>query len=58
MLIGFARVTAAADCVAAIIGTGIIPAAIKLMDRGAIHAAEAFVRSARSRIIWGARAKA
>ena len=42
MLIGFAHIAGAADCVAAIIGAGIIPAAIELMDRGAIHAAEAF----------------
>ena len=42
MLVGFASVADASDCVAAIIGAGIIPAAIELMDRGAVHAAEVF----------------
>jgi glycolate oxidase len=43
LLIGFERVEAAGACVAAIIGSGIIPAGMEMMDRPAIHAAEAFV---------------
>ncbi len=41
MLAGFARVEDAGDCVAAIIGAGIIPGGMEMMDRPAIHAAEA-----------------
>ncbi len=33
----------AGNCVAAIIGAGIIPGGMEMMDRPAIHAAEAFV---------------
>jgi glycolate oxidase len=44
LLIGFDRVEAAGACVAAIVGNGIIPAGMEMMDRPAIHAAEAFVR--------------
>jgi glycolate oxidase len=44
LLIGFDRVEAAGACVAAIIASGIIPAGMEMMDRPAIHAAEAFVR--------------
>jgi len=45
LLLGFPTMTAAAGCVAAIIGDGIIPAAIEIMDRPAIAAAEAFVHA-------------
>ncbi|HEY1283536.1 MAG TPA: FAD-linked oxidase C-terminal domain-containing protein [Steroidobacteraceae bacterium] len=44
LLIGFASNEAAGDTVAAIIGAGIIPAGMEMMDQPAIHAAEAFVR--------------
>ena len=43
LLIGFAAVEPAAACVAAVIAAGIIPAGMEMMDRPAIHAAEAFV---------------
>ncbi len=43
LLIGFGTVDAAGACVAAIISRGIIPAGMEMMDRIAIHAAEAFV---------------
>lgn len=43
MLIGFPEVEAAGQCVADVIGAGIIPAGMEMMDRLAIHAAEAFV---------------
>jgi glycolate oxidase len=43
VLIGFSKTEKAGDCVAAIIGAGIIPAGMEMMDRPAIHAAEAFV---------------
>jgi glycolate oxidase len=42
MLLGFATEEAAGDCVAAIIANGIIPAGLEMMDRDAVHAAEAF----------------
>jgi glycolate oxidase len=42
-LIGFATVEGAGQCVAAVIAAGIIPAGMEMMDRSAIHAAEAFV---------------
>jgi glycolate oxidase len=45
VLIGFASVPAAGQCVADIIGAGIIPAAMEMMDQKAIHAAEAFVHA-------------
>jgi glycolate oxidase len=45
VLVGFATAEAAGDCVARIIGAGIIPAGMELMDRPAIHAAEAFVHA-------------
>jgi glycolate oxidase len=45
LLIGFASAEDAGDCVAAVIGAGIIPAGMEMMDRPAIHAAEAFVRA-------------
>jgi glycolate oxidase len=44
LLIGFDAVEAAGQCVADIIAAGIIPAGMEMMDRPAIHAAEAFVR--------------
>ena len=43
LLIGFDRIESAGACVAAIIGSGIIPAGMEMMDKPAIHAAEAFV---------------
>jgi glycolate oxidase len=43
LLIGFASSEAAGDCVARIIGAGIIPGGMEMMDRPAIHAAEDFV---------------
>lgn len=43
LLIGFPTVQSAAECVAAVIAAGIIPAGMEMMDRPAIHAAEAFV---------------
>jgi glycolate dehydrogenase FAD-linked subunit len=45
LLIGFTRVEDAGRCVAAIIAAGIIPAGMEMMDRPAIHAAEAFVHA-------------
>jgi glycolate oxidase len=43
LLIGFAETEDAGNCVAAIIAAGIIPGGMEMMDRPAIHAAEAFV---------------
>jgi glycolate oxidase len=43
LLIGFAETEDAGNCVAAVIGAGIIPGGMEMMDRPAIHAAEAFV---------------
>ena len=43
LLIGFASAEDAGECVAAVIGAGIIPGGMEMMDRPAIHAAEAFV---------------
>jgi len=43
LLIGFSTVEGAGQCVADVIGAGIIPAGMEMMDRPAIHAAEAFV---------------
>src|SRR5712692_8824189 len=43
LLIGFSATEDAGNCVAAIIGAGIIPGGMEMMDRPAIHAAEAFV---------------
>jgi len=43
LLIGFPAVEAAGRCVADVIAAGIIPAGMEMMDRQAIHAAEAFV---------------
>jgi len=44
LLIGFATIGGAAQCVADVIAAGIIPAGMELMDRPAVHAAEAFVK--------------
>ncbi len=44
-LIGFGSAEDAGACVAAVIGAGIIPGGMEMMDRPAIHAAEAFVRA-------------
>lgn len=43
LLLGFASVEDAGQCVADVIAAGIIPAGMEMMDRPAIHAAEAFV---------------
>jgi glycolate oxidase len=43
LLIGFPTVERAGKCVADVIAAGIIPAGMEMMDRPAIHAAEAFV---------------
>jgi glycolate oxidase len=43
LLIGFPDVESAGQCVADTIAAGIIPAGMEMMDRPAIHAAEAFV---------------
>ena len=45
LLIGFPSSESAGDCVAAIIGAGIIPGGMEMMDKPAIHAAEAFVNA-------------
>ncbi len=44
LLIGFPTVESAGQCVAEIIAAGIIPAGMEMMDKPAIHAAEAFVQ--------------
>ncbi|UVO50593.1 FAD-binding protein [Sphingomonas sp. SUN019] len=44
LLIGFPTVEGAGQCVADVIAGGIIPAGMEMMDRPAIHAAEAFVQ--------------
>jgi glycolate oxidase len=44
LLIGFPSAESAGQCVADIIAAGIIPAGMEMMDRPAIHAAEAFVQ--------------
>jgi glycolate oxidase len=45
MLLGFASSEAAGQCVAAIIGSGIIPVAIEFMDKPAIEVCEAFAKA-------------
>jgi glycolate oxidase len=45
LLIGFPTSEAAAACVGDIIGAGIIPGGIEMMDKLAIHSAEAFVHA-------------
>jgi glycolate oxidase len=43
VLVGFATSEAGGECVARIIGAGIIPGGMEMMDRPAIHAAEEFL---------------
>jgi glycolate oxidase len=45
MLIGFPRTEDAGECVSRIIGSGIIPGGMEMMDRPAIHATEEFVHA-------------
>src|SRR5215468_4278687 len=45
LLIGFAATENAGKCVAGVIAAGIIPSGMEMMDRPAIHAAEAFVKA-------------
>ncbi|HWW48822.1 MAG TPA: FAD-linked oxidase C-terminal domain-containing protein [Xanthobacteraceae bacterium] len=45
VMVGFNDVEAAGECVARIIGAGIIPGGMEMMDKPAIHAAEAFVHA-------------
>jgi glycolate oxidase len=45
VLLGFPSSEEAGQCVADIIGAGIIPGGMEMMDRPAIHAAEAFVNA-------------
>lgn len=45
LMVGFTSVEAAGECVARIIGAGIIPGGMEMMDKPAIHAAEAFVHA-------------
>jgi glycolate oxidase len=45
LMVGFAQFEAAGRCVADIIGAGIIPGGMEMMDKPAIHAAEAFVQA-------------
>lgn len=45
MLMGFDSNEAAGACVAAIIGSGIIPVAIEFMDKPAIHVCESFAKA-------------
>ena len=45
LMVGFTQVEAAGECVARIIGAGIIPGGMEMMDKPAIHAAEAFVHA-------------
>ncbi len=45
VLVGFPNSEAAGDCVAKIIGAGIIPGGMEMMDKPAIHASEDFVHA-------------
>jgi glycolate oxidase len=45
VLVGFSSVEDAGNCVAAVIGAGIIPGGMEMMDRPAIHAAEAYAKA-------------
>lgn len=45
LMVGFTEIEAAGRCVAEIIGAGIIPGGMEMMDKPAIHAAEAFVHA-------------
>jgi glycolate oxidase len=53
VLVGFPSNQMAGDCVASIIGAGIIPAGMEMMDRPAIHAAEDFVHAGYPRDVEG-----
>jgi glycolate oxidase len=43
VLLGFPTEAGAGDCVAAVIASGIIPGGMEMMDRDAVHCAEAYV---------------
>jgi glycolate oxidase len=45
VLVGFASSEDAGECVSRVIGAGIIPAGMEMMDRPAIHAVEGFVHA-------------
>src|SRR5476651_1114597 len=45
LLVGFKRIEDAGDCVSRIIGAGIIPGGMEMMDKPAIHATEEFVHA-------------
>src|ERR1700758_5630581 len=45
VLVGFASSEDAGECVSKVIGAGIIPGGMEMMDRPAIHAAEAFLHA-------------
>lgn len=45
LMIGFPIVESSGECVAKVIGAGIIPGGMEIMDKPAIHAAEAFVHA-------------
>jgi len=45
LLVGFPSSEAAGDCVARVIGAGIIPGGMEMMDRPAIHAADDFANA-------------
>jgi glycolate oxidase len=45
LMIGFSTVETAGECVARVIAAGIIPGGMEMMDKPAIHAAEAFVNA-------------
>ncbi len=45
VLLGFPSIEDAGACVAGVIAAGVIPAGMEMMDRPAIHAAEAFVHA-------------
>lgn len=45
LMIGFPVVESSGECVARVIGSGIIPGGMEIMDKPAIHAAEAFVHA-------------
>src|SRR6202048_776479 len=45
LMVGFGEVEAAGECVARIIGAGIISRGMEMMEKPAIHAAEAFVHA-------------
>ncbi|MDB3952950.1 FAD-binding protein [Alphaproteobacteria bacterium] len=49
VLVGFPSAEAAGNCVAGIIGAGIIPAGMEMMDKPAINAAEDFVHAGHPR---------